>query len=207
MSRMEHDHELHLKRAFAALLILVSQLAVADDRPVTTVPNVDLERYLGRWYEVGSFPMFFQRHCIGETTADYALQEGGAFRSQPLPKRDGFIEAEGRATPVADSGNARLKVSFSGRSRPTTGSSGSTMPTAGRWWAIPTANISGYSPVRRCSTLLHLSKPARSPRHGVRPCPVAYDKAACRVRLLVGRHDEKGRCPFRCLQHRFSPSP
>ena len=101
------------KRAFAALLILVSQLAVADDRPVTTVPNVDLERYLGRWYEVGSFPMFFQRHCIGETTADYALQEGGSISVRNRCRsEDGFIEAEGRATPVAGSGNARLKVSF-----------------------------------------------------------------------------------------------
>ena len=51
------------KRAFAALLILVSQLAVADDRPVTTVPNVDLERYLGRWYGLAVF------RCSSSVTA------------------------------------------------------------------------------------------------------------------------------------------
>ena len=86
---------------------------LAETPPVATVPQVDLARYLGRWYEIGSFPMFFQRKCIGDTTAEYSAREDGAIAVRNRCRTENsFIEAEGRASVVEDSGNARLKVSF-----------------------------------------------------------------------------------------------
>ena len=80
---------------------------------VRSVPQVDLGRYVGLWYEIASFPMFFQRKCVGDTTAEYAETDAGTI---PVRNRcrteDGFIEAEGRATVVPETGNGRLKVSF-----------------------------------------------------------------------------------------------
>lgn len=81
--------------------------------PVNTVAQVDLQRYLGRWYEIGSFPMYFQRKCIGDTTAEYSLREDGQIGVKNRCRtEEGFIEALGRAKVVPESGNARLKVTF-----------------------------------------------------------------------------------------------
>ena len=41
------------------------------------VAAVDLGRYAGKWYEIAAFPMFFQRQCVGDTTAEYARRADG----------------------------------------------------------------------------------------------------------------------------------
>ena len=48
-------------------------LPVRAETPVAAVPQVDLARYAGKWFEIAAFPMFFQRNCVGDTTAEYAL--------------------------------------------------------------------------------------------------------------------------------------
>ena len=35
-----------------------------------TVDFVDLERYMGRWYEIAALPNFFQRQCVREQGYD-----------------------------------------------------------------------------------------------------------------------------------------
>ena len=80
---------------------------------VVSVPSVDLNRYVGKWYEIGSFPMFFQRNCTGDTTAEYAaLPDGAISVTNRCRTDDGFIQADGKATVVEGGGNAKLKVSF-----------------------------------------------------------------------------------------------
>ena len=37
--------------------------------PVETAANVDLKQYLGTWYEFAAMPQYFERKCIGNTTA------------------------------------------------------------------------------------------------------------------------------------------
>jgi apolipoprotein D and lipocalin family protein len=88
-------------------------LPVRAETPAASVAEVDLARYLGKWYEIASFPMFFQRHCVGDTTAEYALApEGDVTVTNRCRTVDGFDEARGTATVVEGSKNARLKVSF-----------------------------------------------------------------------------------------------
>ena len=95
------------------MVLALPLCATASEPPVSSVSQVDLPRYLGRWYEIASFPMFFQRRCIGDTTAEYSAQpDGGITVRNRCRTEDGFIEADGKANAVADSGNARLKVSF-----------------------------------------------------------------------------------------------
>ena len=102
--------------AFSALLMALAAgcSSTPDDRkPVATVAQVDLQRYLGRWYEIANFPMFFQRKCIGDTTADYALRDDGSVSVSNRCRTDsGFIQADGKAKVADDSGNAKLRVSF-----------------------------------------------------------------------------------------------
>jgi apolipoprotein D and lipocalin family protein len=49
-----------------------------------TVPHVDIERYVGTWYEIASFPQRFQRGCTG-TTATYTIRSfSGSSRAETL---------------------------------------------------------------------------------------------------------------------------
>ena len=49
--------------------------------PLHIVAHVELSRYLGRWYEIASFPQGFQRDYTA-TTATYTLVSEGAIRVQ-----------------------------------------------------------------------------------------------------------------------------
>lgn len=44
--------------------------------PLATVAHVDVSRYAGTWYEIASYPHFFQRGCT-DTQADYTLDGNG----------------------------------------------------------------------------------------------------------------------------------
>ena len=41
-----------------------------------TVESVDINKYMGQWYEVASIPTRFQKDCVG-TNAIYKLLENG----------------------------------------------------------------------------------------------------------------------------------
>ena len=100
-------------RVLGCVLALGGALAHAEPLPVQSVPNVDLGRYIGKWYEIAAFPMFFQRQCTGDTTAEYALRPDGDIAVVNRCRTEGgFDEAVGKAWPVPGTGNAQLKVSF-----------------------------------------------------------------------------------------------
>ena len=83
------------------------------ETPVNSVAAVDLQRYSGRWFEIASFPMFFQRQCIGDTTAEYALKADGEIAVTNRCRTDsGFDQAQGTAWATEPGNNSRLKVSF-----------------------------------------------------------------------------------------------
>lgn len=79
--------------------------------------SVDLNRYLGRWYEYGRYEAGFQKGCEA-VTADYALRPDGSVRVVNACRKggiDGKLEtAEGKAKIVAGGNGAKLKVSFFG---------------------------------------------------------------------------------------------
>jgi apolipoprotein D and lipocalin family protein len=88
-----------------------------SDAPLTTVAEVDLERYLGRWYEIARYDSRFERGCDG-VTADYAMREDGLISVVNTCYREGLDgpaeTADGRARVVPGSNNAKLEVSFFG---------------------------------------------------------------------------------------------
>ena len=94
-------------------LSVCSVSAVQAELAVNSVAAVDLARYAGRWFEIASFPMFFQRQCIGDTTAEYALKPDGEISViNRCRTESGFDQAEGNAWAAEPGNNARLKVSF-----------------------------------------------------------------------------------------------
>lgn len=99
----------------AGLLSAVACTAAhAATEPVQTVAKVELNRYVGKWYEIANFPMFFQRKCVGDTTAEYTARDDGKVTvlNRCRMENGEFDQAEGEATIVKDSGNAKLEVTF-----------------------------------------------------------------------------------------------
>jgi len=84
-------------------------------KPLETVPRVDLERYLGTWYEIAAIPQRFQRDCVA-TTATYSKREDGdiAVLNQCREKTFGgkLKQARARAWVADPQTNAKLKVRF-----------------------------------------------------------------------------------------------
>ena len=64
-------------RSLTALLLLLA-LAVPGAwaaSPVVSVPELDISRYAGQWYEIARLPMSFQDKCAGDVTATYTLRD------------------------------------------------------------------------------------------------------------------------------------
>ena len=106
-----------------AVLALVCLLTLGNARAadpadssgeLQVVSQVDLSRYLGKWYEIAHIPVFFQRGCAGGTTATYTLiKEGTVGVVNQCCTSDGQKKvARGRAWVVDKKTNAKLKVSF-----------------------------------------------------------------------------------------------
>jgi apolipoprotein D and lipocalin family protein len=87
----------------------------APSAPLATVPKVDLDRYLGTWYEIAAIPQWFQRNCVA-TTASYSKREDGdiAVLNQCREKTlDGKLkQARARAWVADPRTNAKLEVQF-----------------------------------------------------------------------------------------------
>lgn len=86
-----------------------------DLPPLEVVQQVDLQRYMGTWYEVARYPNRFQRECIA-STASYTLRDDGKIDVLNQCEKifsDGKIKkASGKAWVVEKETNAKLKVSF-----------------------------------------------------------------------------------------------
>jgi apolipoprotein D and lipocalin family protein len=82
--------------------------------PLTTVRQVDLNRYAGAWYEIAHYSNRFQKKCESNTKATYVLRDDdtvGVLNS--CRKSDGSITSiEGTARVVDSATNAKLKVTF-----------------------------------------------------------------------------------------------
>ena len=63
----------------SALLVGLSlaTMAYAKNPPLKTVESVELDRYLGVWYEVARKPLYFQNKCDRDVSATYTLNENG----------------------------------------------------------------------------------------------------------------------------------
>jgi apolipoprotein D and lipocalin family protein len=107
----------HLRRSYRTHLatIAVVGCALVLSACVTTVPKVDLDRYLGRWYQPEGYEQPFTAGLIG-ITADYARNSDGTVAVHNRGYRDSCAgavsEIDGTATVVDTTTNAKLEVRF-----------------------------------------------------------------------------------------------
>ena len=97
-------------------LLFSSAASLAGDQtPLEVVASVDLERYVGRWYEIASYPAWFQKGCT-RSMAEYTLLPDGKIRvinSCHKDRLDGKRkQSKGKAEVVDTKTNAKLKVWF-----------------------------------------------------------------------------------------------
>ena len=105
-----------------AVTLLISTLILAavtpaaeTQRPVESVPSIDLKRYAGKWFEIARYPNRFQRSCTANTTATYSLRPDN--KITVLNECD---DANGRRKSIKGTArlasqkgpNSRLKVTF-----------------------------------------------------------------------------------------------
>lgn len=113
-----------------------SQNAVAKD--LETVPHVEIDRYMGVWFELASYPKWFSRGCKN-SMATYALRTDGkvSVRNECERKRL-FSErsvVDGVARVVDEESNAKLKVKFG------------ILPFEGDYWVIELGDSYEYAVV------------------------------------------------------------
>lgn len=80
---------------------------------ISTVDYVNIQKYMGKWYELYRLPNKFEQGCY-DVTADYALMPNGKVSvKNTCYKADGSVNiANGTAKVVNTQTNASLKVSF-----------------------------------------------------------------------------------------------
>lgn len=105
-----------MKRLLFLFPLIVLSGCLGYPKTVTPVQGFELERYLGKWYEIARLDHSFERG-LDKVTAEYSLREDGGV----LVKNRGYSitentwkESEGKAFFVEDSDTGYLKVSFFG---------------------------------------------------------------------------------------------
>lgn len=98
------------------LALALAGCGLSPTTPLDTVSEVEVQRYLGKWYEIARYPNRFQRQCFGGVTAEYSLRDDGRItvlnkcREDSL---DGPVDhIEGVARVANTETNAELKVRF-----------------------------------------------------------------------------------------------
>ena len=119
--------------ALAGIGIAALALA-ARNEALETVDNVELEKYMGKWYEIASFPQCAEKGCTG-TTTEYSLRDDGEIIIKNSCLMDGKLKiTEVKASIANKKTNARLDVQFS-------------WPFSGKHWIIALAADYSYAAV------------------------------------------------------------
>ncbi len=101
-----------MKKIFFALMILSSAISFASET-LPTAQDVDVARYIGKWYAVSSLPQFFTRSCLAQT-AEYSIINSNTISvlNTCIKKNGRTTDIEGQATITDPNTNARLLVTF-----------------------------------------------------------------------------------------------
>lgn len=101
--------------SLCVLLVLLNGCVGVPDN-ITPVKGFELNRYLGKWYEIARLDHGFERG-LEHVSAEYSLREDGGVRvvNRGYSVEDGeWQQAEGKAFFVREPDEGYLKVSFFG---------------------------------------------------------------------------------------------
>lgn len=99
-------------KVFIIIMFIMGLFGCKNHAPLSTVDQVDLQRYSGKWYEIAAYPQRFQKGCQC-STAEYSLTGKDYVKvTNRCKKEEGWDKAEGKAFVTKGSNNAKLKVQF-----------------------------------------------------------------------------------------------
>lgn len=86
---------------------------MTETTEVRSVPTLDLDRYLGQWFEIGRLPLKWEDDNASNVTAHYSLQDDGNVRvdNRCFDNDSNPSQSVGRGAPV-EGEPGQLKVSF-----------------------------------------------------------------------------------------------
>ncbi len=110
---------MHSKIFFTAATFIIafifSGCSSSDYAPLDVVDNVDVNRYLGKWYEISHLPNSFQKGC-NCSTAEYSIIDSTTIRVINTCRKDSTTgeidQVKGKAFVVDESNNSKLRVQF-----------------------------------------------------------------------------------------------
>lgn len=111
--------------ALAAVAGLGATAVPASAGPVTPVPSLDVQRYVGEWRQIASKPQWFEALCQSDTYANYALNADGTVNvsNRCAGPFGANVYVRGRARVLDTTTNAQLQVTF--------------LPKLGGGWSYP----------------------------------------------------------------------
>lgn len=87
---------------------------IAKDFPAQPITDFDLDKYLGKWYEIARLDHRFERG-LQKVTAEYSIRDDGKVKvTNRGYKNDKWKQAVGKAKFAQDEDTGFLKVSFFG---------------------------------------------------------------------------------------------
>ena len=129
------------KVLFVCFMIFLSGCKQEEIGDLPTVSSVDVNRYIGKWFEIASLPQVFQAGC-NCTQAEYDINSDGSIKvintCKLFAPTGPVSRITGKAVPEAGSNNAKLKVSFFGNNNP---------DLASNYWIIELAEDYSYAVV------------------------------------------------------------
>lgn len=105
-----------MKRILIGAIATLLSGCLGMPESVKPVKDFELERYLGKWYEVARLDHSFERG-MEQVTAEYSMRADGGVRVLNRgysPEKNKWSEAEGKAFFVGETDEGYLKVSFFG---------------------------------------------------------------------------------------------
>lgn len=104
-----------VKTILCCIPFLGTACSSSDDIVTTTVTQLNLEKYVGQWYEVARFDHRFERGLVG-CMANYSINDDGTIKVLNTGYEDSldgkYKESEGKARRPDDSKPGQLEVSF-----------------------------------------------------------------------------------------------
>lgn len=102
-------------RLLALSLLLMTAAALAEEKPMDTVPQVDLARFMGPWYVIANIPTFVEKGAHNAVES-YALNPDGTIATTFTFHQDAFDGPKKEYHPkgfvVPGTGNARWGMQF-----------------------------------------------------------------------------------------------
>jgi apolipoprotein D and lipocalin family protein len=113
--RLDHSGRVGQGGLVLVILLMLTACGAAERRPMETVPDVDLARFMGDWYVIANIPTFVEKGAHNAVES-YALNPDGTVATTFRFRKDAFDGPEKVYHPkgfvIPGTGNARWGMQF-----------------------------------------------------------------------------------------------